>query len=328
MSIQTITGTTRPTARIVDYVAMMRPAHWVKHVFILPGIVLALMLIPRPWAMVWMPVLLGLVSAAMCASANYVLNEWLDAKSDAFHRSKSSRPAVTRDLSPVWVWVEYGGLVVAGLTLAWLVSRLFFLTSSLFILGGLAYNVRPVRTKDVAYLDVLSESFNNPIRLTLGWVMVAPNTLPPGSLLLAYWMGGAYLMALKRLAEYRSARDHDQLASLGDYRRSFLAYSENSLILSSFLYALLAAFFLAVFLIKYRVEYLLTLPIFAALFVSYFRIALKRESSAQSPEGLFREKTLVAVVAVLTLALIVLTWVDIPLLEKLTSPHYITIRMD
>ena len=320
------TTQTRSPARLPDYLAMMRPSHWVKHVFIVPGIVLAFILLPRPLSEVVKSIILGFLSAALCASANYVLNEWLDAKSDAHHQSKSSRPAVTRELSAFWVWMEYVGCVVAGLGLALVVSKLFFLTSCVFIVSGLVYNVPPIRTKDVGYLDVLSESLNNPIRLTLGWVMVAPTTLPPGSLLLAYWMGGAFLMALKRLAEYRSARDHDQLGNLGQYRKSFNTYSEESLMLSSFLYALLAAFFLAVFLVKYRIEYLLSIPLFAALFVSYFRIALKRESPAQAPEGLLREKSLVFLVILLALTLTILTWVDIPILEDLTSPHYIEIQ--
>ena len=33
---------------------------------------------------------------------------------------------------------------------------------------GIAYNVPPVRTKEIPYLDVLSKSVNNPLRLLLG----------------------------------------------------------------------------------------------------------------------------------------------------------------
>lgn len=116
-----MTGPTKPQARLTDYLSLMQPNHWVEHVFILPQIVLALMLIPRSVASVWVPVVIGFVSTAMCASANYVLIGWFDAKSDVFHRSNALRPAVTRDLSPVWVWVEYGGLVVVGLTLVLIV---------------------------------------------------------------------------------------------------------------------------------------------------------------------------------------------------------------
>lgn len=312
----------------IDYLSLARPGHWVKHVFIVPGVVLAILLRPQPWAEVIGRIVLGFVSAALIASANYVLNEWLDAAADAHHQSKSRRPAVAKSLSASWVWFEYAALVVLGLLTALAVSKLFFLVSCLFLLSALVYNVPPIRTKEVAFLDVISESINNPIRLTLGWVMVDPSSLPPGSLLLGYWMGGAFLMALKRLAEYRSARENDRLENLGLYRLSFQIYTEESLLLSSFLYALLAAFFLAVFLIKYRIEYLLSLPIFAALFVSYLRVALKQDSRAQAPEQLFRERTLVALVGLLAVVLALLTWVDVPMLEGLTDPRYIEIHLD
>lgn len=182
-----------------------------------------------------------------------------------------------------------------------------------------------MRTKDVAFLDVLSESVNSPIRLTLGWAMVSATTLPPGSLLLAYWMGGGFLMALKRLAEYRAATAAGEAESLARYRRSFGPYGENSLLLSGFLYSQLAAFFLAVFLIKYRVEYLLALPLFAALFTAYLRIALKPASSAMAPEGLFRERGLILLVVVLAAALVALSGLDFPTLDELSSPHYIEV---
>jgi hypothetical protein len=130
------------------------------------------------------------------------------------------------------------------------------------------------------------------------------------------------------LAEYRSAEQGGRLEALAVYRGSFRHYTEESLLLSSFLYALLAAFFLAVFLVKYRIEYLLTLPIFAVLFVMYLHVALKEDSTVQAPEKLFRERPLVLTVIVLTLTLVVLTWIDIPILERLTSPHFIRIGSD
>jgi len=324
----TTTADSREPARWVDYVALARPGHWVKHVFILPGIALAWLLRPPAWPGPVATVVLGLVSAALLASANYVLNEWLDAQSDRHHHSKSSRPAVAKRLSPRTVLLEYLALVAAGLGLAWAVSLPFMLMASLLLASGLLYNVPPVRTKEIPFLDVISEAINNPIRLTLGWLMVDPTTLPPGSLLLAYWMGGAFLMALKRLGEYRSAKQEGRLEELAVYRRSFQRYSEESLLLSSFLYALLAAFFLAVFLIKYRIEYLLSLPIFAVLFALYLHVALKEDSPVQEPEKLHRETPLVVTVILLAVALALLTWIDLPILERLTSPHYIEIHLD
>lgn len=323
-----IASDVRDPATWTDYLALARPDHWVKHVFILPGIALAMLLRPQPWTELLPKIVVGLISACLLASANYVLNEWLDAATDRHHHTKSARPAVSKQLSPLVVCLEYLLLVAVGLGLAWWISKQYVIVSGLFLVSGWIYNIPPIRTKELPFLDVISEAINNPIRLTLGWIMVDPSTLPPGSLLLAYWMGGAFLMALKRFAEYRSADQEGRLDALAIYRGSFRHYTEESLLLSSFLYALLAAFFLAVFLVKYRIEYLLSLPLFAALFVMYLRVALKDNSRVQAPEKLFRERALMLTVAVLALALVALTWVDIPVLEQLTSPHYIRIGTD
>ncbi len=312
-----------PAATLGDYVALARVDHWVKHVFIVPGIVMACVLLERSPLGSLAAIGLGFASAALVASANYVLNEWLDAERDRHHPVKSSRPAVAKTLSAPLVWAEYLGLAAVGLGLAAAVSPLFLATAALFFVSGLIYNVPPVRTKEAAYLDVISESVNNPLRLTLGWAMIDSTSLPPGSLLLAFWAGGGFLMALKRLAEYRSAEAAGTLESLARYRRSFGVYTANKLLLSAFLYALFAAFALAVFLVKYRIEYLLSMPLFALLFVAYLRVGLKRDSSAQTPERLFRETGLMGVVLLLVVALVVLTFVDLPFLDRLTDPHYI-----
>ena len=192
-----------PRATAEDYLALARPDHWVKHVFIVPGIVLACLLHPTDLASLVHPILFGLLSAAAIASANYVLNEWLDRSHDAFHPTKSLRPAVRRQLSPVWVSVEYAALTAVGLAVAAGLSRLYLLTSAAFLASGVLYNVRPWRTKERVFLGVMSETLNNPIRLPLGWAVVDPGTLPPSSLLLAYRMGGAFLIAVERFAECR-----------------------------------------------------------------------------------------------------------------------------
>jgi len=304
-------------------VAIARPDHWIKHLFILPGIVTAVLLrgvqSPNPWR----DLLLGFVSAAATASANYVLNEWLDREDDAHHPVKSARPAVSRRLSPALVYAEYLALLGIGLVVAHGVSEAFFLTIGCFAVSGLVYNVRPLRTKDRVYLDVISESFNNPLRLILGWTMIDSTSLPPVSLLFAFWLGGAFLMVTKRLAEYRAVSGGVGREALERYRRSFRFYSEQSLLLSAFTYALLSNFFLAIFLVKYRIEYLLAIPFMTALFVEYLRLGLRDESPVQAPERLHRQRRLTLFSLALLAVLVALTWIDLPTLERLMVPHYI-----
>jgi 4-hydroxybenzoate polyprenyltransferase len=122
---------------------------------------------------------------------------------------------------------------VIGLALAVTVNARFAETAGLLLVMGLVYNVPPVRSKDLPYLDVLSESLNNPIRLGLGWFAVTTTDVPPVCMLVAYWMLGAFFMASKRFAEYRALDDR---AAAAAYRTSFRHYDEQRLLISMFFY--------------------------------------------------------------------------------------------
>jgi len=310
------------SGRLSDYLTLARFDHTTKHVFIIPGIVLALVL-RQPADDLLFRIVLGLMSAVMIASANYVINEWLDREFDAHHPTKSARAAVRAHLDPRLIYTEYVALSLLGLLPALALGPLFFIAALLFLLSGFLYNVRPFRLKDRVYVDVLSESLNNPIRLVLGWVMVDPTSLPPASLLLCYWMGGAFLMGAKRLSEYRDIAAGPGVGVLHLYRRSFRAYTEERLLIACFMYANLASFFLAVFLIKYRAEYVLSFPFVAGLFSLYLWLSFRKNSVAQRPERLFRSRRLVATVAATTAVFVVMTFLDVPWLQALSVPHFV-----
>ena len=296
------------------YLAIARPDHWFKNIFVLPGVAVALLLEPGHAGGLTLPLLLGLAATCLTASANYVINEYLDREFDRHHPTKRLRPSAQGLIRPVPMLLEYLLLAAAGLGLGWLVGTRFAIFAAILLGMGLIYNVPPVRTKDRIFLDVLSESVNNPLRFLLGWSIVIQAALPPSSVLLAYWCGGAFLMSVKRYAEYRHI---DDPARAGAYRRSFAAYTEGRLLLQSFFYAINSSFFLGIFLIKYRIEFLLSFPFFAALFTWYLYIGLKADSAAQAPERLWREWRFMLFVGLLAAVVLGLFFVDIPLLHRL-----------
>jgi len=298
------------TSALKNYLAIARPNHWFKNIFMLPGMVIALTLTHNQLSIeTGIHIVLAIVATCLLASANYTINEWLDAKTDLHHPVKKHRPSVLGDVKAQWVYAQWLLLVVVGLLIAGSINSLFLYTAAFFILMGILYNVPPARTKDRAYLDVVSESINNPIRLVLGWCAIVDNGVPPSSILVAYWMGGAFLMAVKRFSEFRFI-DNPAQASL--YRKSFGHYTESSLLLSSFFYALTAAFLLGVFLIKYRVEFIVAVPFISILFVWYLYLGMHKNSIAQAPEKLYQQKWFIAYVLFLTALLIMLAIVDIP----------------
>jgi len=296
---------------------------------IAPGVVFAWLLAPDgqiAGETTWFNAIVGFAAACLVSSANYVINEWLDAPFDAQHPKKQSRPAVRTAMDPLVVYLEYAALLAAGLLLALLVGRMFMVTAAAFAVAGFLYNVRPFRTKDIPFIDVISESVNNPLRLLLGWFMIAPAFAPPASLLIAYWAGGAFLMTVKRFAEHRFlSSDGAANAAIERYRPSLAGYRQSMLIVAALVYAQLFAFMMAVFLLKYRAEYMLLFPPLVALFAIYMRIGFARDSAAQAPEHLFKQPVLLGLATGIVALFLLLTFVDIPALSTFTEPHFIPV---
>lgn len=301
------------------YLQISRPDHWFKNIFMVPGIALGLLiggveLDPGVVA----DIILAVIASCLGASANYTINEWLDAEFDRFHPTKRNRPSARGLVSARGVYLQWTLLAGATLVIGYFINTAFLLFASIFLLMGVIYNVSPFRTKDRIHLDTLTESINNPLRFMLGWCAVNTSQLPPSSIILAYWMGGAYLMATKRYAEYRFIGDPESAAL---YRRSFRYYTEESLLLSAFFYAITAAFFTGIFLIKHRIEYIVMVPILAFLFSWYLKIGMSENSVTQNPEKLYQDKGLMYLLLVLVVMTAILTFLDIPWLEILVTTH-------
>ncbi len=320
-----LTNSVRAPGGIKEYLSLARFDHATKHIFIIPGIIFALMLRGVHTDTLALEIVLGFITAVAIASANYTINEWLDRESDRHHPVKSQRASVQHPLSGNIVWAQWTAFIVIGMGAALAAGPYMAVTALIFALQGLVYNVPPVRSKDKAFLDVISESINNPLRLTIGWLMVDPTTLPPASILLAYWLGGAFLMAAKRYSEYKEiVADHGK-ALLVRYRASFAGYTEQSLSLSCFAYAMLSLAFLSIFLVKYRNEYILVLPVVVVLFVQYFHLAGQAGSTAQRPEGLMAEKGLMLSTGALALVFALTSLIDMPWLNFIAEPNFIGI---
>jgi len=300
------------------YIQIARPDHWFKNIFVLPGIVLAFFFERLPFSFaLGADILMGLVCACLIASSNYVLNEILDAPKDLFHPEKRSRPIPSGQVKLPLAWLEWVLLAVGGLGLAFHLNWQFGVVATLLWLAGCAYNIPPVRTKDLPYADVLSESFNNPLRMAMGWYCTGIVALPPVSILLAYWMFGAFLMATKRFAEYRMIDDPDRA---GQYRKSFVWYNEERLIESIFFYGALFGMFSGVFIARYQMELVLATPLVAYLMAYYLHLGFKSNSVVQKPEYLYREKKLVFLSLLAFVACAVLLLVHLDNFTSLFTP--------
>lgn len=253
----------------------------------------------RPRQAVFLLALSFLLTWAI-STANYIVNEIVDAPYDVHHPAKRHRPLVQGEVKKAPFIMLGIGITAVSLALAAAFFSPSFVFSLLALLAaGFVYNVKPLRAKDIPFLDAISESANNPIRFLIGWYTFAPrNFFPPLSLLVAWWSFGNFLMTAKRLSEFRLLGE-----KAADYRLSHRRYSRNLLLFGM---AASAAVFLTSFLVfilslhLYRL--LILFPLLLVYLFLFFRKTLKEREVMEEPESLLRNP----LIALLTLVLVAL----------------------
>jgi 4-hydroxybenzoate polyprenyltransferase len=290
-----------PRGSWIDHLRPLRFDHWIKNLVVPIGSLLALAArgsMPGPSEAA--AILSAFVVSGLVSSVNYAINEVVDAPFDAAHPTKRHRPIPSGQ-------VRVAGVLALTATVGLLAAALAWWTLPLVVLGAvgtlfvaaLAYNLPPARLKDVPYLDTVTESVTNPIRLAIGWYAVAPTEPPPGLLLVTVWCFGAFLMTGKRLAELRLLGD---LAAL--YRPAFRAYSVGRLGCVQLAYALVGMGTLAALLLERRPAVLIGLPLVGGLLGWAFRMTFEPESPLVDPEHLYRRPVFL-LCAVLVLAVLI-----------------------
>jgi len=299
---------------VLPYVRIARIDHWFKNAFMLLGVFLAVFYHPEviSWSSAGALLAATLLTCLVCSS-NYVLNEYLDAERDRVHPTKKDRPAargLIRGAVAIPLWLILAAIGIGG---GLMINGPFAIYAAALWLMGCIYNIPPIRSKELAYVDVLSESVNNPLRLMLGWTPLVPQQIPPLSLILSYWLVGAFFMATKRFAELRHIGDPARAAQ---YRSSFRHYTEERLLVSMMFYITAAALFAGVFMVRYKLELLFSIPAVAGFFAYYLRLGLRPDSPVQNPEKLYLERGFMAY-ALLTVGVFsVLMFVQIPWLYE------------
>ena len=304
--------------RIRAHISIARFDHWTKNVFVLPGIVIAASVVNPPIdATLAYRIFIGLLATGIIASSNYVVNEILDAPFDRLHPIKRMRPVARGLVNVPLGYAQWIVMMIVGLAISALLGTAFLVTMAVLWIMGCLYNIPPIRTKDVPYLDVASESVNNPLRMLAGWYIVTDAVIPPLSLLVAYWMVGCYFMGLKRFSEYREINDSK---TAGNYRKSFQYYTERSLLVSVMFYCSAAMLFFGAFIIRYRIELALAFPVVALVMAVYYHLAFDENSCVQNPEYLHKQKGLMGAVVLCAILFVGLLFVDIPVLNDFFAP--------
>lgn len=277
-------------ANLRVYLGVARPDHWFKNLLVLGG---GTVILWRPGIDVGpIPLMASRLACALwvtclVSGANYIVNEILDGPRDKLHPVKRFRPVPANEVSTPWLWALAALFALAGAGTAGLfLSREAFLCVLAFlVVGGVVYNVPPLRAKEIPYLDVVVESANGPIRLALGWYAVTTACSPPVSFLLSCWALAAFVMAGKRYAEYRFIGDANRAAA---YRSSFRRYTERSLMTTMILYSLVSLLFFLFLVLDTGLHRLLWLvPLILFFIVWFIWLSVRNEAVVREPEHIW-----------------------------------------
>jgi 4-hydroxybenzoate polyprenyltransferase len=292
------TEATHPPSGLLAYLGPFRVDHWIKNLVVVFGSVLALVAHREPLSLAALVAMAGVfVLSGLVSSVNYAVNEVLDAPFDARHPVKRLRPIPSGRVRPGPLM----GLatLVAAVTLVagyGLFSHRVLVGLVALLVAGLLYNLPPLRLKDWPYLDAITESVTNPVRLTIGWAAVSDALDPPAALLASAWAFGAFLMAGKRLAELRALG-----VEAARYRATFRAYSVRSLLTTQVLHAVATLVATAALFATEAPRLLPALPVIGAVLGWTFKMTFEEDSPLVDPEHLYR-RPLFLLVMLLTFA--------------------------
>ena len=276
--------------KIKLYLDSLRLERWPRSLAIIPGFLAAFVLnpdllqtIPSPRALLHL--LLAFLLTWLISTANYIVNEITDAPFDRFHPQKKTRPLIENKIDVSRLILLWLVLVAASVAAALSVFEPPFLYSLLALLAaGMIYNVPPVRLKDIPFMDSTVESANNPIRLLIGWFVVASG-MPPLTLLIAWWAFGNFLMVGKRVAEKKFLTQEESAG----YRRSLVRYTAPMLITFMGFNGLVFLITFAIFAVQSGLHTLLySLPFVVIYLWMFVKKSLKDREGAEEPEKLLR----------------------------------------
>ena len=213
---------------------LIRPHQWLKNGFVFAGL-----LFSQRWSDsgTLQNVLLAFVAFCFAASAVYVLNDWLDRKTDALHPTKRLRPFASGAVSAPAGLLLAGLLLVAGLYLAD-GNRVLLALLGIYLLMNLAYSLR---LKTVPVVDVFIIASGFILRLLAGTLAVG--IAPSHWLLLTGMFVALFLGFAKRKAETFHPQA-SQRAVLAHYPTAlldtFIAMSMTATLMSYSLFAISA----------------------------------------------------------------------------------------
>lgn len=147
---------------IRDYLALARPHHYLKNLFLLSPLFFGMKMTVGP---LLLNALIAFAGFSLVASSLYIVNDYRDIEEDRRHPRKKDRPLAAGKVSKKSALVLTAATLSAGFVLLYTISAGVLLLSLLYFVLALAYTLK---LKQIALVDIFVIAAGFVIRLFIG----------------------------------------------------------------------------------------------------------------------------------------------------------------
>jgi 4-hydroxybenzoate polyprenyltransferase len=158
---------------LIALLKTMRPRQWTKNIFVLAALVFDRQL-THPIALLHS--IAGFILFCMASSAVYIINDIIDVEADRNHPTKRNRPIASGTLPIPVARIAAIVLLVVTFTLAYILSKGFFLILLVYLLLNLAYSTT---LKHIPLIDVMVLASFYVLRVAAGVSLIQVERFSP-----------------------------------------------------------------------------------------------------------------------------------------------------
>jgi len=159
---------------INPWLKLMRPKQWFKSFYIIFGSLPAIFLMPMKPDVIILFLSLGILNMILIQGVMYITNDIADLKADRLHPKKKNRPIASGKISVREALIFSLFLFSLALIIAFMLDFRIVIIDLALVLNNLLYSFKPIKFKDIKYVDILSASINFPLRVMVGWFLFEP----------------------------------------------------------------------------------------------------------------------------------------------------------
>ena len=212
--------------------ALLRPASWVKNLFVFAPLFFAKDIFDTHKILV---VIFSFFSFSLAASFVYILNDYLDRETDRTHEKKKHRPIASGKVSGMEAFVIGAIALLFSVCIATIFAPLTIPYIGVYIVVNILYSIY---LKHIAIVDIITVALFYLIRLIVGGV--AASVAVSSWIILCTTFVSLFLITGKRIAELNQSINRKVLEQYtGEFLHAILIISSTVSIISYSLYVVL-----------------------------------------------------------------------------------------